>query len=111
MLVGESLIALSGPATLRTHHPSPFFVVGGVGAEVGAWGAGQFISPKVLSRGAWHFSMPPIVRRVQRTAVSEFRMLIKWAEEDDDRCSSVKKILKLTKGWEEARDHVLKVRR
>jgi hypothetical protein len=32
-----------------------------------------------------------------------------WAQEDVKRCDSVKRILKLAKGWEEARDHVLKV--
>jgi hypothetical protein len=42
--------------------------------------------------------------------VGEFRQLVLWAQEDAKRCDSVKRMLKLAKGWEEARDHVLKVR-
>lgn len=41
--------------------------------------------------------------------VGEFRQLVLWAQEDAKRCDSVKRMLKLAKGWEEARDHVLKV--
>ena len=40
-------------------------------------------------------------------AVGQFRELVQWAEEDRSRCESVKKVLKLTKGWDVARDHAL----
>ncbi len=43
-------------------------------------------------------------------AVGEFRDLVVWAEADPRRCDSVRKMLKLTKGWEEAREHALRVR-
>ncbi|PRW58095.1 CSE family protein [Chlorella sorokiniana] len=39
--------------------------------------------------------------------VGEFRQLAVWAQEDPSRLDQVKKMLKLTKGWEEARDHAL----
>ena len=32
-----------------------------------------------------------------------------WAEAEPKRLDSVRKMLKLTKGWEEAREHALKV--
>ena len=47
--------------------------------------------------------------RVAFRAVGEFKQLATWAEQEGKRCDSVKKMLKLTKGWEEARDHALKV--
>lgn len=43
------------------------------------------------------------------SAVGEFRQLVAWAQEDAARCDQVKKMLKLTRGWEEARDHAMKV--
>jgi hypothetical protein len=42
-------------------------------------------------------------------AVGEFKELVLWAEEEGRRCEGVKRMLKLTRGWEEARDHTLKV--
>ncbi|KFM29185.1 hypothetical protein F751_3266, partial [Auxenochlorella protothecoides] len=40
--------------------------------------------------------------------VRELQALMVWAEESLERCDATKKILKLTKGWEEAREHVFK---
>ena len=42
--------------------------------------------------------------------MGEFKQLATWAEGDPTRLEAVKKMLKLTKGWEEARDHAAKVR-
>lgn len=42
--------------------------------------------------------------------VRELQALMVWAEESLERCDATKKILKLTKGWEEAREHVFKVK-
>lgn len=41
--------------------------------------------------------------------MGEFRDLVSWAEQDAPRCDAMKKMLKLTKGWEEAKEHALKV--
>jgi hypothetical protein len=37
--------------------------------------------------------------------VGEFKSLVEWASQDNARLMTMKKVLKLTKGWEEARDH------
>lgn len=37
--------------------------------------------------------------------VGEFRQLVTWVEKSAKRLDGMKKILKLTRGWEEARDH------
>ncbi|KAL4437149.1 hypothetical protein ABPG75_004288 [Micractinium tetrahymenae] len=42
------------------------------------------------------------------TTVGEFRQLVEWAVQEPTRCEQVRKMLKLQKGWEEARDHALK---
>lgn len=34
---------------------------------------------------------------------------MEWAEEDKSRCSTVRRLLKLTKGWDEAKEHATKV--
>lgn len=39
------------------------------------------------------------------TAVGQFKRLAQWAEQDRNVCEQLKKVLKLTKGWELARDH------
>ena len=39
------------------------------------------------------------------TTVGKFRMLIAWAEADLMRSTTLKRVLKLAKGWDEARDH------
>ena len=57
-------------------------------------------------RSQYSFHLAPLQRAA---AVGEFRQLVLWALEDDPRCERVKRMLKLAKGWEEARDHVLKV--
>lgn len=38
-------------------------------------------------------------------AVGQFKRLADWAEKDRNVCEALKKVLKLTKGWELARDH------
>lgn len=43
-------------------------------------------------------------------AVGEFKELVEWAELDAARCEAVKKMLKLSRSWEEAREHAMKVR-
>jgi hypothetical protein len=42
--------------------------------------------------------------------VGKFKALVAWAEEDTNRCEAVKRMLKLSRSWEEAREHALKVR-
>lgn len=39
------------------------------------------------------------------TTVADFRRLVEWARQDQDRIEKVKKCLKLTKGWDEACAH------
>jgi hypothetical protein len=39
--------------------------------------------------------------------VGQFQRLARWAEEDKARCESLRKVLRLTRGWETARDHAL----
>lgn len=43
-------------------------------------------------------------------AVGDFKALVAWAEEDTNRCEAVKRMLKLSRSWEEAREHAMKVR-
>lgn len=65
---------------------------------------------KDLRRAAEEAGLPGFVlpfRSISR--VREFKALLEWAEEESTRCDITKKVLKLTKGWEEARDHVFKV--
>lgn len=38
-------------------------------------------------------------------AVGQFRELVEVAERDAQLCETLKKVLKLTRGWEVARDH------
>ncbi len=39
--------------------------------------------------------------------MGQFKRLALWAERDRGMCEQLKKVLKLTKGWELARDHAL----
>ena len=38
-------------------------------------------------------------------AVGQFRALTEWAEQDKAVCETLKRVLKLTRGWDVARDH------
>ena len=40
------------------------------------------------------------------SAVGQFRDVVEVAEKDPQLCETLKKVLKLTRGWEIARDHV-----
>lgn len=40
-------------------------------------------------------------------AVGEFRELVELAEKDRPLCENLKKVLRLTKGWDMARDHAM----
>lgn len=46
---------------------------------------------------------------VRPATVAEFRELSQWAGADGGRLDRVKRLLKLTRGWEEARDHAMRV--
>lgn len=38
-------------------------------------------------------------------AVGQFKALTEWAEQDKAVCETLKRVLKLTRGWDVARDH------
>lgn len=40
-------------------------------------------------------------------AVGEFRELCMWADKDRALCETLKKVLKLTKGWDAAKEHAM----